>query len=150
MPFYTSLMPLDPLADPRIFVWPKIPLLLFSLHSLTCGAHTSASSSTSFLVQPPLHALLTQLTSAPGHAARAAGLLPGRAPPPPGEPLPRLALRPRAAERARRRPRLSTLSPPTMFPPLSRSSLYLRLENGRSPRRCAPSRDLLAPVHDVS
>ena len=39
-------MPLDPPADPRIFVWPKIPLLLLYLHSLTCGAHTSASSST--------------------------------------------------------------------------------------------------------
>src|SRR6185312_12503238 len=38
---------LDPLADPCIFVWSKIPLLLLSLPSLTCGAHTSASPSTS-------------------------------------------------------------------------------------------------------
>jgi len=29
--FYTSVIPLDPLADPRIFVWPKIPLQLLSL-----------------------------------------------------------------------------------------------------------------------
>ena len=47
VPFYTSLMLLDPLADPCIFVWSKIPLLLLSLPSLTCGAHTSASPSTS-------------------------------------------------------------------------------------------------------
>ena len=40
-------MLLDPLADPCIFVWSKIPLLILSLPSLTCGAHTSASPSTS-------------------------------------------------------------------------------------------------------
>ena len=38
---------LDPLADLCIFVWSKIPMLLLSLPSLTCGAHTSASPSTS-------------------------------------------------------------------------------------------------------
>ena len=47
MSFYTSLMFFDPLADPCIFIWSKIPLLLLSLPSLTCGAHTSASPSTS-------------------------------------------------------------------------------------------------------
>ena len=47
MSFYTSLILLDPLVDPCIFVWSKIPLLLLSLPSLTCGAHTTASPSTS-------------------------------------------------------------------------------------------------------
>ena len=83
-------MPLDPLADPRIFVWPKIPLLLLSLHSLTCGAHTSASPSISFLLQPsPLHGLLTSAPPTPRAppACSPAGRAPsprGRAPPPLG------------------------------------------------------------------
>ena len=83
-------MPLDPLADPRIFVWPKIPLLLLSLHSLMCGAHTSASPSISFLLQPsPLHGLLTSAPPTPRAppACSPAGRAPsprGRAPPPLG------------------------------------------------------------------
>ena len=81
---------MDPLADPRIFVWPKIPLLLLSLHSLTCGAHTSASPSISFLLQPsPLHGLLTSAPPTPRAppACSPAGRAPsprGRAPPPLG------------------------------------------------------------------
>jgi len=85
-------MPLDPLADPHIFVWPKIPLLLLPLHSLTCGAHTSASPSISFLLQPsPLHGLLT--SAPPRHERRRHAPPPGEPPPPAAEPLPRLALR---------------------------------------------------------
>ena len=80
-------MLLDPLTDPRIFVWPKIPLLLLSLHSLTCGAHTSASPSISFLLQPsPLHGLLTSAPPTP--RAPPACSPAGRAPSPPAEPLP--------------------------------------------------------------
>ena len=60
MPFYTSLIPLDPLADPRIFVWPKIPLLLLSLPLTDMwGPHVSFF----FNLLPLLHHTLP--TSAP-------------------------------------------------------------------------------------
>ena len=51
MPFYTSLMPMDPLADLRIFVWPKMPLLLLSLQLTDVwGPHVSFF----FNLLPPL------------------------------------------------------------------------------------------------
>ena len=77
MSFYISLMLLDPLADPRIFVWSKIPMLLLSLHSRMCESHTSASpstsgSSSSFYLLPTAAAHLPPTHPSP-HAA--AGLL---------------------------------------------------------------------------
>ena len=68
---------LDPLADPCIFVWSKIPLLLLSLPSLTCGAYTSASPSTS----PPPRCSHTGRAPPPCRRRRPA--------PPPDELLPR-------------------------------------------------------------
>ena len=73
-----------PLADPNIFVWPKIPLLLLSLHSQTRGTHMSASPPTSSLLQPPPLHHHPLLTSAPTPRRRWLAPPAGRAPSPTG------------------------------------------------------------------
>ena len=85
MPFYTSLMLLDLLVDPHIFIWPKYPA--GSLLSLTnvWGSHVIFSFNLRFfffLLPPPA----AHLRPPPYPPRR-------RPAPPPGELLPHLALR---------------------------------------------------------
>ena len=78
-------MPLDPLADLRIFVWPKMPLLLLSLQLTDVwDPHVSFFFNLWALFLPP-HGSLQPSPAAAG------GLLPSALTPLPSELLPPLA-----------------------------------------------------------
>ena len=129
---------MDSFADPRIFIWPKIPCCFSPFNSLTCGAYTSASSSASCLLQPPPHhALLASAPPSPPAACspRASSSPRGRTPPPLG--LTRAGRR-RALGRACRR-RAGPGEPNLMRVDTGQSVVVVRDVHGQLPRSSSSS-----------